>query len=413
MNPNYLEYERSVVKTYISKYQNIIAKDFEYVREINKHIYATFKKNDITKVIYKRSEKFVSRYNNVVDLIEEGERKGCIGKYRKLFIKKRFGTKRTVYEPEAQFKFILSKFADILEYVLFDTFSTRNRYKKIDLITTEDVRCDVLPNGKNGLSYIPQKNIVASNRSVNNVLYSMGHTMAKLLTNNTTASYLYIHKFDIKDAFTSTKLHLVKQLIAAKLKGGKLCDFILKHIDMCFVDGSLPPGYPTSNVIFGFVKDLMCSRFICFLQKETHGNFFSYVDDFYYVDSNPRSHETVNKFKKYIRRWGYRTNINKSKIIVISKNKIGKQGYTIPEKILGKVATIGSHLGFYRFRVYWNGSRQVKNKIRMLDYLLKKVKDSKHQVDTSKDSENVLVQRKEGLKQFYFPEVGSCTYRAQ
>ena len=90
MNPNYLEYDPSVIRTYLAKYQTIVPENFEYVKIINNNIYTAFPRNNIKTIIYKRCEKFVKRYNTVVDLIEEGKKKGILGSYKKIAIPKRF-----------------------------------------------------------------------------------------------------------------------------------------------------------------------------------------------------------------------------------------------------------------------------------------------------------------------------------
>lgn len=424
MNPNYLEYDPSVIRTYIAKYQTIVPENFEYIKIVNNNIYTAFPRNNIKTIIYKRCEKFVKRYNAVVDLIEEGKKKDILGSYKKIAIPKRFGRKRIVYEPQQEFKFILQKFTDILEYVLGDTFSPRNRYKRVFKGTGRDAPCDMKNVKGKTITYVPNKNIIQSNISVDNVLYSIGHKMEKLLSYSTLerdsmkdAKYfpVHIYKFDIKDAFASTRLSLVKTIIKNKFTDCKVINFILDNIDMCFIDGVLPPGYPSSSIIYGFVKDAMLSRFRNKTMELHTCKIFSYVDDFYYMTraSKDLGQKVVKNFQKYIRRFGYRINKDKSSYIKIDQKDVNYIGYYIPQKILGKVACIKRISGYPHFQVTWKGSRQAQNKIRMLDYLVQKEKDSKRSHVDGKDSETILAQRKKGLEEFYFPRVASYTYRAQ
>lgn len=426
MNPNYLEYDPSAPKEYAknqSYYTSYIDLPYRqsFVHLIGNMSYQAYKKKDLEKVLCHRTYRFVNRFNRLVDLIEEGKKEGYIGNYAKKIISYSSGKKRVVFDPNPKFKILLQQFAKVLETVCFTEFDPRYKTYRVDKFTLVYKAYNLYKNKR----IIPYRFILPHKLSIDNVLTKMSIEIHKSFTP-------LIIKLDLKDAYRSTSIDIVKKLIGKKLdKVQVIYDFIMENIDMCFIDGKLPPGYPTSSVLFNFVKDSMLDRF-----KDRKGyirSINSYADDIYiladqtkgiteYTDQDRKN--IIRYFIKYIRKWGYRINSKKTDYIEVFDSVRKKTTHMIgyPDKrilsskmksyrILGKILKIDLKTSKDVSLMRWEGSNKEKNKLRMLNYILsKEQKSNGSQVDPTKDNIPMLETKIKSFKGFYFVEPGDITY---
>ena len=415
-NQNLLEYNPNLISVYYRNcYSNIIEEKIppvrdSYIQLVCNNVYRNFKLKDSKEIITRVSRSFVSHFNEAVLAVAKAKQQGCIGKYNKLCIKKKNGKNRVVYNPSPEFKQVLVKFLKVLEYVSFDKY---NNIYKCNRVHRLDPNLPAITVINQRYKKINSKQVLPHKKSIDGVLASLSGKISKYTKIGGTDK-IELHKLDIKNAFQSTSYSIVKGLYESRLlEYHDIRKFIIDNLGMCFVDGKLPPGYPTSSILFNFVKDIMLRKFkdklFAILNDGT--GIDSYVDDIYLLidSSNPNKDLAVARFKKYIRKWGYRINKNKNKKIEVTssiKNIISLKFKST--NILGKYPKQGS-----KFAVYWSGSRRHKNKLRMLEYILKKEQqNSGSSADSQKDSAEILKQKVNSFKDFYFPVVGSHTYRA-
>ena len=426
MNPNYLEYDPSAPKEYAANqsfYTVYIDLPYKqsFVHLVGSQSNQAYKKKDLQKVLCHRAHRFVNRFNRLVDLIDEGKKEGYIGKYTKKIISYSSGKKRVVFDPDTKFKVLLQQFSKVLESVCFSEFDPRYKAYRVDKFTLTYKAYNLYK----GKRIIPYKYILPHKVSIDNMLTKMSIEIHKSFTPT-------IIKLDLKDAYRSTSIDIVKKLLAKRLdKIQIIYNFIMENINMCFIDGKLPPGYPTSSILFSFVKDSMLSRF-----KDRKGyirSVDSYADDIYiladktkgiteYTDQDREN--IVKYFVKYIRKWGYRINTKKTDYIdvfdPVQKKTTSMLGY--PDKrnlsakmksyrILGKILKIDSKTSKDLNLMRWEGSNKEKNKLRMLNYLLAKEQQSNgSQVDPIKDNTSMLETKIKSFKGFYFVAPGDITY---
>lgn len=413
-NLNLLEYNYGIVKKFWSNYysfdRNVNPID-SYLTLVCRRIQCNYRASLAKDIINSVAKSFTSTYNSTVIAIEEAKRSGILGKYEKVIIKKKNGQARVVYNASPEFKTILRKFLEVLEYVCFDKYHTKYRAQHVNRKDGEVVYYSANVRGSTGSTkrnnryrFKHTKQICPHKKSIDSVLADIsGGIYTKLPIKK-----IGIYKIDIKDAFLSTEYSLVKNLLEIRLKEYPLIrDFIINNLEMCFINGRLPPGYPTSNLLFIFVKEIILEKF----RDTRHAllKIYSYVDDLYllYDASNINKELLLTRFQKYLRKWGYRVNKNKTKNIVINhKNKIIDQFKST--SLLGKFPKQISPT-----RVVWAGSRKHKNKLRMLKYIQQKEQqNSGSSVDPTKDNAEILKQKVSSFEDFYFPGAGSHTYRA-
>jgi len=421
MNPNYLEYDPSAVKQYASTeflgFIGAVDYDHSFMHLVSQHTSQAYKKKDLQKVVAHRVRRFVARYNQFVDLVEEGKKEGYIGKYVTKVIAHSSGKKRVVFDPDPRFKKLLQIFTRVLENICFTEFSQKYRLYKYSKFKGNYASYNLYK----GKSTVQFKFVMPHKLSIDNILYKMTVAMKKSFSPT-------IIKLDLKDAYRSTSIDIVKKLLGKKLdKYQVVYDFIMENINMCFIDGSLPPGYPTSSLLFNFVKDYMLRRF-----KDRKGyirDIESYADDIYiladkakgiteYTDADRKA--IIKYFVKYIRKWGYRINTKKTDYVDVfvktTNTPQHRQRSLTPKmksfRILGKIPSVVAHPTENQvYIIRWQGSNKQKNKLRMLNYLRKKEEQARlSQVDASKDSAAILDSKIKSFESFYFVKEEDMTF---
>lgn len=419
MNPNYLEYDSLAVKTVASTNHSLkgfsagIQTKSLFIHLVAQKTALSCKQQARLIVASHRVKRFISRYNSFIDLLSDAKKEGYIGKYTKHCIYQSNGKKRIVFNPEPRFKKLLKAFNKVLEAICFTEFSGRYKsYKMHRQFCT--AASHQLYKGK---QITPFRFILPHKVSIDTVLCRLavwfkGCHKPSLI------------KLDLKDAYQSTSETVVRGLLAKRLNNyGEIYDFILDNLGMCFIDGKLPPGYPTSSVLFHLVKDQM---FVRHTDKTGYiRGIESYADDIYVVVDKGSSEDTPEKLLirkrkidsliKYMRKWGYRINQKKTDYIPIFAERDSRTTLTklsnkaSSKKILGKCLKYNFSSTADIFT--WQGTRKNKNKLRMLNYLIEKEKQGNlGEVDPSKDNARVLEIKKKSFENFYFPSSGSIVY---
>lgn len=414
MNPNYLEYDSSVVDT-IAKFKGSPISLLEIIDTKNLYKYLVagkigigYRNSVVSKVASHRIKRFIVRYNSFVDLVEDAKKNNYIGKYTKHCIQSSNGKKRVVFNPESRFKKLLKAFSKVLESVCFSEFSGRYKHYKIQ---------------KKGCSYFSHK--LNSRKEVTPFRFVLPHkvsidsVLSHIAVSFRSCLYPSIIKLDIKDAYQSTTEDTVRYLLDKRLNSyDQIYKFILDNISMCFINGKLPPGYPTSSVLFHFIKDQMLHRW---LDKSGYlKNIFSYADDIFIVvdDKAPEDSSNLQKLKKdkidsfirYLRKWGYRINQKKKDHIpvFVSSNGNVLSSKMASTRLLGKTL---KHFPTSLLSFSWEGTRKHKNKLRMLKYLIEKEKQSNlSSSNIDKDNVQLLEVKKRSFEDFYFPKVNDVVY---
>lgn len=421
MNPNYLEYDPSAAREYAKiealGFLGAIDYDYSYMNLVGAYASQAYKKKNLQKVLSHRIHRFVTRYNHLVDLIEDGKKEGYIGKYTKKVITHSSGKKRVVFDPEPRFKKLLQTFNKVLENICFTEFSNEYRLYKYSKFKGSYQSHNIYKTK----TYTPFRFVPPHKLSIDNVLYKMTASIKKSFSPT-------IIKLDLKDAYRSTTIDIVKKLLSKRLdKYQVVYDYIMENLDMCFIDETLPPGYPTSSLLFNYIKDYMLRRF-----KDRKGyirDIESYADDIYiiadkakgiteYTDADRKA--IIKYFIRYIRKWGYRINTKKTDYVDVFMKPTSTSHYRQRAltskmksfKILGKIASIVAHPTDNQvFIVRWGGSNKQKNKLRMLNYIRKKEEQARlSQVDSSKDTTAMLDLKIRSFENFYIVKETDTTY---
>ena len=422
MNPNYLEYDSSAVKeitscnNHFTTFSNNVDSKSLFVHLVAQKVGLSCKAKARLTVASHRVKRFIVRYNGFIDLLKDAKKEGYIGKYTKHCIHQSNGKKRIVFNPEPRFKKLLKSFNKVLESICFIEFS--GRYKSYKTYKKDCKSASHLLYKRKEVT--PFRFILPNKVSIDTILARVGIRLKG-------CHKPVLVKMDLKDAYQSTSEATVRDLLAKKLNNyDELYDFILDNIGMCFIDGKLPPGYPTSSVLFHMVKDCMFVRYTdkAGYIKEIH----SYADDIYVVvdrykarkeDKTPVEENAYKKridiLVRYMRKWGYRINQKKTDHIPIFTENT--KGYTASQltskassvKILGKCLKYKYTPTSDNFS--WQGTRKNKNKLRMLSYLIEKEKQANlSRVDPEKDTHQILEIKKKSFENFYFPAPETIVY---
>ncbi len=387
---------RDVISNYRAKIDLIIRKKIDKLYRSHSSLYK--KRNLIVNDTIVRTNAAIAELIGYASAWIDHSDMGC---YDVMYIKKKNGKSRKILNPRPVFKKFLRKINKLLQIILFTRRSSNELYIK-------DVHA---LNGK---------------RTEEVLLIPFYKKSTEFILNTLVKSFAvkYIAKTDIRDAFGSTKLNAV--LSAFLLSQSKLgysydiSQFLFPFLRACFVNGVLPQGYPTSPVIFNFFFDYIKER------SSVGSSVINYLDDIfiiprdnYGVQDKYETQYALNNVLRTLRHNGLHCNLDKTNVYPIGwkKNPDGSYSSHIRKKFLGRKIQCTAvraeepktHSFLLEDKKYdivkykLTGTREEKNKQRMLRYILAKEKEFKlSQQDSKYDSADKLQLKLNNFNQYYF-----------
>jgi hypothetical protein len=141
----------------------------------------------------------------------------------------------------------------------------------------------------------------------------------RFMANEVFAGKKIIIAIDIKDAFPSTKPHMIRDALT---KEHFDWDEIERIITIGTKEGCLPQGSPCSPALLNIVRKRLDYRLAGFIKKRYNGVMSVYVDNYYFASDDPTMQKCIPAIKNMMRACHLRA--NEDKIYIMRSG--GRQG---------------------------------------------------------------------------------------
>ena len=333
-------------------------------------------------------------------------------------IPKKDGTKRIIFDPNDSYKNLLKILNKYLKHFLFTKKATRLLLKERleDPIKGRKLAITIKGKQRSKLVYPTdvgcQMILDRISRDIDS--YRQGKWY-----------YLGILRVDVKDAYLSTPYDkFIKEsarlLVRAEYSKSSLYSLLMPEcLKLMFINGKLPPGFPTSPTIFTFMIRKIMKKFSGVTNHTDAMGIHMvnstvdtlYADDLSLMylsckDINTQAKNYLrNSVCKFLRKNGYGVNKRKLRFIpVLKQDRSGISAIMKSTKFLGK------HLQEHSC-LRWRGSRKELKRIRLLRHILdKETKHSKSEKDSNYESSSALNSKIFSTQRYYFPQPGETEY---